>query len=300
MPARRRPLADCVTRLVDCDTALAINAADRISVVRPHRFVGGRAVAYCGERPVTTQSVARQWDEEIPDVIRVDFSRPPIHARNLFHLSTAMWDAWAAYDATADGYLVTAKSASMDPQADRETAISFAAYRVLAARYAVSPNVARSRAAFRLRMNLLGYDPDVSSTIGDSPTALGNRIGASTLAYGVGDGANESINYADPTYTSVNDPLIVVLPGATMNDPNRWQPLALAVFVTQNGIPVPGNVQTFVGPQWVWCHPSPSICPRCYPARPHSCTTSIRMTISRSRPSTSSDTRVVSHRMIRR
>ena len=35
-----------------------------------------------------------------------------------------------------------------------------------------------------------------------------------------------------------------------MSDPNRWQPLALARNVAQNGLPVPGNVQRFVGSQW--------------------------------------------------
>jgi len=70
------------------------------------------------------------------------------------------------------------------------------------------------------------------------------------LAYGETDGANEAADYADPNYTPVNDPLIVKLPGTTMNDPNRWQPLALDFMVTQNGIPLPAKVQTFIGPQW--------------------------------------------------
>src|SRR5262249_33745819 len=48
----------------------------------------------------------------------------------------------------------------------------------------------------------------------------------------------------------VNPPLIVKQPGATIVDPNRWQPLALDFIVTQNGIPLPGNVQTAVGTRW--------------------------------------------------
>src|SRR5437867_10148226 len=42
-------------------------------------------------------SVARLWDEQLLDAIRIDIPKPPAHARNLFHLSVAMWDAWAAY-----------------------------------------------------------------------------------------------------------------------------------------------------------------------------------------------------------
>ena len=44
------------------------------------------------------QSVARQWNELLLDAIRVDVGRPIVHARNLFHVSGVMYDAWAAYD----------------------------------------------------------------------------------------------------------------------------------------------------------------------------------------------------------
>ena len=35
-----------------------------------------------------------------------------------------------------------------------------------------------------------------------------------------------------------------------MTDPNRWQPLALAQNIAQNGLTVPGKVQSFIGPFW--------------------------------------------------
>jgi hypothetical protein len=43
-------------------------------------------------------SVARRWTDLLLASIRRDFGRPTIHARNLFHVSVAMWDAWAAFD----------------------------------------------------------------------------------------------------------------------------------------------------------------------------------------------------------
>ena len=52
-------------------------------------------------------SVARQWNEATLDAIRRDEPAPTVHARNLFHTSVAMWDAWASYDGVARGYLVT-------------------------------------------------------------------------------------------------------------------------------------------------------------------------------------------------
>ena len=39
-------------------------------------------------------------------------------------------------------------------------------------------------------------------------------------------------------------------PGTVMNDPNHWQPLALAQQIAQNGLPIPGQIQSFIGPHW--------------------------------------------------
>ena len=41
----------------------------------------------------SAQTVTRQWNEENLAAIRIDFPAPTVHARNLFHLSVAMWDA---------------------------------------------------------------------------------------------------------------------------------------------------------------------------------------------------------------
>jgi hypothetical protein len=154
-----------------------------------------------------------------------------------------------------------------DDPADRATAISFAAYRVLAERFARSPGAARSLAAFAARMGTLGYDPTFTTTTGTSAAALGNRIGAAVIAYGLADGANESGAYADPSYMPVNPPLVVKLPGTTMVDPNRWQPLALDLIVTQNGIPQPDKIQTFIGSQWGGVRPFALV--RSDPAQPY-------------------------------
>ena len=44
------------------------------------------------------KSISRLWNEILLDAIRGDFARPTLHARNLFHTSVAMYDAWAIYD----------------------------------------------------------------------------------------------------------------------------------------------------------------------------------------------------------
>ena len=46
--------------------------------------------------------IAFEWIEAQLKGIRVDFARPPIHARNLHHVSLAMYDAWAVYDDVAE------------------------------------------------------------------------------------------------------------------------------------------------------------------------------------------------------
>src|SRR5439155_10983364 len=80
-------------------------------------------------------SVARLWDEQLLGAIRIDIPKPPAHARNLFHLSVAMWDAWAAFAPAATGYLVREKHSAADTQAARREAISYAAYRLLKYRF---------------------------------------------------------------------------------------------------------------------------------------------------------------------
>jgi hypothetical protein len=54
----------------------------------------------------------------------------------------------------------------------------------------------------------------------------------------------------DPAYKAVNDPLEVAASGTVMRDPNHWQPLSLAKQVAQNGLPIPGSIQTFIGSHW--------------------------------------------------
>jgi hypothetical protein len=204
----------------------------------------------CQRRDLHGASVARVWDEALLDAIRRDVPAPTVHARNLFHVSAAMWDAWAAYDPQADGYFTGEKLRTADPQAAREAAISYAAYRILLYRYSRAAGLQRTFDQLASTMESLCYRIDYTSAEGDSPAALGNRIAARVIADGQDDGALEQHRYVDTAYRPVNDPLVVAEPGAPMRDPNRWQPLALAQFVSQNGLPIPGKVQRFIGPQW--------------------------------------------------
>jgi hypothetical protein len=142
--------------------------------------------------PAPSGSIARRWNEQILGAIRRDLPRPGVHARNLFHLAVALWDAWATYDATADGYVSTTRVAPpADLAAARQEALSYAAYRVLSHRYGAR-SAARSarRASTRSWPSSATRSPTRPPT-GDGPRAVGNRIGAAVIAAFADDGANE-------------------------------------------------------------------------------------------------------------
>jgi hypothetical protein len=213
------------------------------------------ALGDCTPADRNGRSVARVWDETLLELIRAVIPAPTVHARNLFHTSAAMWDAWAAYDPDADGYFVSEKHTADDVQAAREAAISFAAYRILLWRYATVSDLATATDDLDAVMASLCYRTDYDSAEGDDPAALGNRIAAAVIEFGSTDGALEDERYVDSSYRPVNDPMVVDDPGAVMSDPNAWQPLSLGLQLSQNGLPIPGNVQTFIGPQWGFVTP---------------------------------------------
>jgi hypothetical protein len=209
------------------------------------------------------RSVARQWNDALLQAIRDDFARPPVHARNLFHVAAAMYDAWAAYDAVAVPVLlgqprggsmcsVGAPRAPLDREADRREAISYAAYRVLTHRFLNSPGALETLPRLDALLAALGYDPGVTTTDpAAGPAGLGNAVAACVVAYGLDDGANEALGYEAVDYLPVNPPLEIARPGnPTLRDPNRWQPLRFERFIDQSGNEVPGGTPAFVGPEW--------------------------------------------------
>ena len=193
-------------------------------------------------------SVARRWDEALLDAIRRALPNPPVHARNLFHTSVAMWDAWATYDPKASGDFFKEKHTASNVAAARNEAISYAAFRVLSARFIKAVGGDESLSEFDDVMDALCYPLTVTTTDGDSPAAVGNRIAKAVLAYGRPTGRTRR-TATRPDYKPVNPPLVVAGP-ATMTDPNRWQPLQIEHMISQNGIPVTNGVQQAVGPHW--------------------------------------------------
>jgi hypothetical protein len=196
-------------------------------------------------------SVARRWDEALLDAIRRALPNPPVHARNLFHLSVAMWDAWAVYDAKATGYLTTEKVVASNVKQAREEAISYAAWGVLRSRFQSAAGSGDSLQEFDDVLTSLCFTPWTGvSAAGTTPDAVGTRIARTVLGYGLTDGSNETGGYTNPDYGPINDPLVVAS-GARfqLNDPTHWQPLEIVGGFSQNGIPT-GTVQVAVATQW--------------------------------------------------
>ena len=207
-------------------------------------------LAECVREDLQGKSVARVWNEAMLDAIRRDVPAPTVHARNLFHVSAAMWDAWAAYDSDAAGYFVNEELHADDVTMARETAMSYAAYRILLHRYSIAAGMEETFHDLSSTMASLCYRIDYAQTEGDGPADVGNRIAAHVIRYGRHDGSLEDQRYIDTNYEPANAPMVVADPGTTMRDPNRWQPLALDQLVAQNGLPIPGSVQRYIGPHW--------------------------------------------------
>jgi hypothetical protein len=212
-------------------------------------------------------SVARDWNEELLNAIRLDYARPTVHARNLFHSSVVMYDAWAIFDTQAEtvflgktfnGYACTFNGiATPSNIADaRHEIISYAMLRVLNHRFASSPGAATSLSAISLLFNSYGYDNTFTSTdySTGSYAALGNYLASEIIAFGLQDGSNEQNDYGNQYYTPVNDPLLLDVYEDTNNliDPNRWQPLNFTSYIDQSGNPAPHPNFTpdFLSPEW--------------------------------------------------
>jgi hypothetical protein len=190
---------------------------------------------------LAADNVTLQWSQTHLQAIRNTRTAPMIAARSLAIMHTAMFDAWAAYDTVAVGTRLGGslrRPVGEHTQANKEKAISFAAYRTLVDLYPTQV------ALFDSQMASLGFNPQDTSTDTTTPTGVGNVAAAEVIAFRHHDGSNQLGDlspgaYSDYTmYMPVNGP-------DKLRDPNRWQPLRAAN----------GQVQTFLTPHWQFVTP---------------------------------------------
>ena len=213
-------------------------------------------------------SVARLWNEVLLFSIRNDLARPTVHARNLFHVSAAMYDAWSIVNDKGSTYLIgnslNGFTSEFDGFVNEDTnytndinSISYAAYRLIVHRFNNSPGSDRIIAKANSLMNILGLDINFLESDGyeSNSSSLGNFIAEQYIEYGLLDGSNEQSDYVNQYYEPVNEPLAPIFAGnPTITDPNRWQPLSLDIFVDQSGNILSETTPEFLGAEWgsVW------------------------------------------------
>lgn len=218
-----------------------------------------------GEANVDEQiSIARIWNEALLFCIRHDFARPTIHARNLFHISAAMYDVWAVFHNTKQ-YLIGKElngfSSELETfpfnedELDSEIrkAISYASYRLLMHRFQNAPKWDVIQPRLNHLMAELGYDTGFTNTdyTDGNSAALGNYIAQMYIQYGLSDGSRESTGYDNAHYETVNPPLAPTLPGnPNIEFPNRWQTLSLDTYIDQSGNIIEGSTIPFLSPGW--------------------------------------------------
>jgi len=236
-----------------------------INAVVAMLVIAATALAGCGGSDLGAcapeeGSVATAWNEAALEAIRADFPAPTVHARNLFHLSAAMWDSYAVFESGATPFaeatgseITSALDAELiddDDQASRrdsqEVAVSFAAHHVLTARYRDAIGGEESVAAFDELLGELCLDPTLADDPA-GPAAAGVSIADAILADAADDGSRESDRYVAP-FSVVNEPMVLADTGTTMADPNRWQQLLFVEARTQNGQMLQSNVQDYIGP----------------------------------------------------
>ncbi|MFT7071807.1 T9SS type A sorting domain-containing protein [Patiriisocius sp. Uisw_017] len=210
------------------------------------------------------QSIAREWNEAVLTGIRNDFARPTVHARNLFHSSVLMYDAWALFDDEAQTFFLDKKLGNFltpfdgfDPsesiEISREKIISYALFRLIKHRFKNSPGLDNIEEA--INQIMLSHEFDINFTSTDysagNAAALGNYMAQQMIAFGLQDGSNESNDYVNRFYEPINLFLDTELPGnPNIVYPNNWQPLKIDDFIDQSGNAIPGGTPEHLSPEW--------------------------------------------------
>jgi hypothetical protein len=156
-----------------------------------------------GSRP--TDDVVLHWNDQALAAIRTPPTlSPPVSARALAIMNTSMYNAWAAYDATAaptlrDGW--TRRPPEERTFERKSMAITFAAHRALTNLY---PALADTFTAFRMN---LGYTTSVTGQP-DDPATVGVAAADAVIASRKDDGSNQANGYAEtePLYQPANPP----------------------------------------------------------------------------------------------
>jgi hypothetical protein len=207
----------------------------------------------CATRSFDSSSnLAVDWNNAALRGVRDAKLGAPIVARALAIVHTCMYDAWAAYDDSAVGtqlHGALRRPASERTQANKERAVSYAAYRALTDVLPVDIN-----SVYTPLMKDLGYDPDDHSTDIETPTGIGNVTCAAVLEFRHHDKSNQLGDLAQGPYSDWSESVAANTPApiparVPAGSPDHWQPLTYTDSA--------GNLvlQKFAGAQWCFVSP---------------------------------------------
>ncbi|MEM1205149.1 MAG: vanadium-dependent haloperoxidase [Acidobacteriota bacterium] len=213
---------------------------------------------------VHARSEVIDWNRTMLDAIAANPPSPTHTTWKMYMVSSAMYDAWAAYDADAVGTRygsLLRRPAVEHTDANQLAAVGQAAYRTLTYSY---PNQEAQFLAILEGQGLTASDSRDPST----PAGIGNLVADAAIESRQDDGANVEGGFEQITsatfpelYVPVNSPDAAAAnaPGGPDFDPNRWQPLRVPTGTRTDDqgqpIVVPDDPdsfvdQTFLSPHW--------------------------------------------------
>lgn len=193
----------------------------------------------------SSRPIALHWNQLTLDAIAYTRTSPPVAARALAMVHTAMYDAWSIYNESAISSSTARYIKAPKDQCNKENvrkAFSYAAYRVLTelAWLVLPPD---HKNMFRDFMCTLGYNPDDTQINIQTSPGIGNLVARLVIECHTGDHSNAYGTllmpaYADFTgYTPINTP-------EQIKDISKWVPLKKQSSTGEI------TVQKFLLPHW--------------------------------------------------
>ncbi len=223
-----------------------------------------------------SSSIAREWMDTMLEMVKEDGQGPTIHARNFFHVSAAMYDAWAAYDKNQSTYFLGKekngikiefnqdfKRISKNTDSLQKIAISYAAFNIIKSRYDDYGSKGRSMdiliSTFE-KHNFKIHKTQNTDYENGKPESLGNYIAQQIILFGKRDGSKEEDRHEPDFYRPKNKKLLPEKSGVDgLTSPNHWQPIYINNYISKKGydktlkdwnqLLIEGNVD-FLTPFW--------------------------------------------------
>ncbi len=177
--------------------------------------------------PVGAQNMAYKWGKVALEATANNTEkyrpRPTVTSRMLALVWTSVFDAWSRFDEKAIPlYLQNVERVALNKRTlkNKETAISYAAYRSMLAYFSSDSVLLRSR------MIEFGYDPDNDSLDPQTPEGIGNLAAKKIVEVRLNDGSNQTGSIAGSTGMAYSDytGYKPINSADTLHDLIHWQP----------------------------------------------------------------------------